>query len=65
MIECQKRRYALERRVSQNKTEYKCVNERETSVTVKLQGAEVMKVDEFTYLRSTVERVKTSVRGDL
>ncbi|KAK3536298.1 hypothetical protein QTP86_001402, partial [Hemibagrus guttatus] len=51
-------RFALERRgmkVSRSKTEYMCVNEREGSGTVKLQGEEVKKVQEFKYLGSTVQ----------
>ncbi|XP_051788831.1 uncharacterized protein LOC127529414 [Erpetoichthys calabaricus] len=49
--------YALERRgmkVSRNKTEYMCVNEREVSGMVSMQGVELVKVDEFKYLGSTV-----------
>ncbi|KAK3562732.1 hypothetical protein QTP86_005733 [Hemibagrus guttatus] len=48
----------LERRgmkVSRSKTEYMCVNERERSGTVRLQGEEVKKVQEFKYLGSTVQ----------
>ncbi|KAK3545563.1 hypothetical protein QTP70_008108 [Hemibagrus guttatus] len=48
-------RFALERRgmkVSRSKTEYMCVNEREGSGTVRLQGEEVKKVQEFKYLGS-------------
>ncbi|KAK3517214.1 hypothetical protein QTP70_001135 [Hemibagrus guttatus] len=51
-------RFALERRgmkVSCSKTEYMCVNEREVSGTVRLQGEEVKKVQEFKYLGSTVQ----------
>ncbi|KAK3530982.1 hypothetical protein QTP70_007794 [Hemibagrus guttatus] len=51
-------RFALERRgmkVSHRKTEYMCVNEREGSGTVRLQGEEVKKVQEFKYLGSTVQ----------
>ncbi|KAK3518544.1 hypothetical protein QTP70_001606 [Hemibagrus guttatus] len=51
-------RFVLERRgmkVSGSKTEYMCVNEREGSGTVRLQGEEVKKVQEFKYLRSTVQ----------
>ncbi|KAK3522906.1 hypothetical protein QTP86_007326 [Hemibagrus guttatus] len=51
-------RFALDRRgmkVSRSKTEYMCVNEREGSGTVRLQGEEVKKVQEFKYLRSTVQ----------
>ncbi|KAK3516460.1 hypothetical protein QTP70_014791 [Hemibagrus guttatus] len=51
-------RFALERRgmkVSRSKTEYMCVNEREASGTVRLQGEEVKKVEEFKYLGSTVQ----------
>ncbi|KAK3571098.1 hypothetical protein QTP86_001776 [Hemibagrus guttatus] len=53
-------RFALERRgmkVSHSKTEYMCVNEREGSGTVRLQGEEVKKVQEFKYLGSTVQSV--------
>ncbi|KAK3524814.1 hypothetical protein QTP86_007598 [Hemibagrus guttatus] len=42
-------------KVSCNKTEYMCVNEREGSGTVRLQGEEVKKVQEFKYLGSTVQ----------
>ncbi|KAK3516145.1 hypothetical protein QTP70_005404 [Hemibagrus guttatus] len=51
-------RFALERRgmkVSRSKTEYMCVNERGGSGTVRLQGEEVKKVQEFKYLGSTVQ----------
>ncbi|KAK3520892.1 hypothetical protein QTP86_019360 [Hemibagrus guttatus] len=51
-------RFALERRgmkVSRSKTEYVCVNEREGGGTVRLQGEEVKKVQEFKYLGSTVQ----------
>ncbi|KAK3548355.1 hypothetical protein QTP70_010717, partial [Hemibagrus guttatus] len=51
-------RFALERRgmkVSRSKTEYMCVNERQGSGTVRLQGEEVKKVQEFKYLGSTVQ----------
>ncbi|KAK3511868.1 hypothetical protein QTP70_027470 [Hemibagrus guttatus] len=51
-------RFAMERRgmkVSRSKTEYMCVNEREGSGTVRLQGEEVKKVQEFKYLGSTVQ----------
>ncbi|KAK3516689.1 hypothetical protein QTP70_022185, partial [Hemibagrus guttatus] len=51
-------RFALERRgmkVSRSKTEYMCVNEREGSGTVRLQGEEVKKVQEFKYLGSTIQ----------
>ncbi|MCJ8735267.1 hypothetical protein PDJAM_G00244980 [Pangasius djambal] len=51
-------RFALERRgmkVSRSKTEYMCVNEREGSGTVRLQGEEVKKAQEFKYLGSTVQ----------
>ncbi|KAI5624580.1 hypothetical protein C0J50_15862 [Silurus asotus] len=46
-------RYALERRgmkVSRSKTEYMCVNEREGSGVMRLQGKEVEKVEEFSKL---------------
>ncbi|KAK3529995.1 hypothetical protein QTP86_009381 [Hemibagrus guttatus] len=51
-------RFALESRgmkVSRSKTEYMCVNEREGSGTVRLQGEEMKKVQEFKYLGSTVQ----------
>ncbi|KAK3565400.1 hypothetical protein QTP86_007943 [Hemibagrus guttatus] len=51
-------RFALERRgmkASRSKAEYMCVNEREGSRTVRLQGEEVKKVQEFKYLGSTVQ----------
>ena len=53
-------RYALERRgmkVNRRKTEYMCVNERQdnSSGTVKTQGEEVAKVEDFKYLDSTVQ----------
>ncbi|KAK3533833.1 hypothetical protein QTP70_032950 [Hemibagrus guttatus] len=67
-------RFALERRgmkVSRSKTEYMCVNEREGSGTVRLQGEEVKKVQEFKYLGSTVQsngecgkEVKKRVQGN-
>ncbi|KAK3574656.1 hypothetical protein QTP86_011565 [Hemibagrus guttatus] len=67
-------RFALERRgmkVSHSKTEYMCVNEREGSGTVRLQGEEVKKVKEFKYLGSTVQskgecgkEVKKRVQAD-
>ena len=46
--------------VSRSNTEYMCVNEKETSGRVRPQGAEVMKVQEFKYLGTTVQ----SFRGD-
>ncbi|KAK3570549.1 hypothetical protein QTP86_022085 [Hemibagrus guttatus] len=49
-------RFALERRgmtVSRSKTEYMCVNEKEGSGTVRLQGEDVKKVQKFKYLGST------------
>ncbi|KAK3538357.1 hypothetical protein QTP86_000550 [Hemibagrus guttatus] len=42
-------------KVSRSKTEYMCVNGREGSGTVRLQGEEVKKVQEFKYLGSTVQ----------
>ena len=51
-------RHALERReikVIRSKTEYTCVDEKGDSGIVRLQGAEVVKVDEFKYLGSTVQ----------
>ena len=52
------RRYDLERRgmkVNRRKTEYMCVNERQVNGTVKMQGEEVAKVEDFKYLGSTVQ----------
>ena len=51
-------RYALERRgmkVNRRKTEYMCVNERQVNGTMKMQGEEVAKVEDFKYLGSTVQ----------
>ena len=53
-------RYALERRgmkVNRRKTECVCVcvNERQDDGTVKMQGEEVAKVEDFKYLGSTVQ----------
>ena len=51
-------RYALERRgmkVNRRKTECMCVNERQVKGTVKIQGEEVAKVEDFKYLGSTVQ----------
>ena len=51
-------RYALDRRgmkVSRSKTECMCVNERGDGEMVLLQGVEVPKVKEFSYLGSTVQ----------
>ena len=53
-------RYDLERRgmkVNRRKTEYMCVNERQdnSSGTVKMQGEELAKVEDFKYLGSTVQ----------
>ena len=40
-------------KVSRSKTEDTCVDERETGGRVRLQGAEVVKVQEFKYLGTT------------
>ena len=50
-------RFALERRwkVRRSKTEYMCENEKETSGIVRLQGGELVKVQEFKYLGTTVQ----------
>ena len=53
--------YGLERsgmKVNRRKTEYMCVNERQDngSSTVKMQGEELVKVEDFKYLGSTVQR---------
>ncbi|KAI5621974.1 hypothetical protein C0J50_18358 [Silurus asotus] len=42
-------------KVSRSKTEYMCVNERECSGVVRLQGEEVEKVVELRYMGSTVQ----------
>ena len=42
-------------KVSQRKTEYMCVNERNPRGTVRLQGAEMKKVEDFKNLGSTVQ----------
>ena len=36
-------------------TEYTCVNERQVNGTVKIQGEDVAKVNDFKYLGSTVQ----------
>uniref|UniRef100_A0A3B3BTI6 ribonuclease H n=1 Tax=Oryzias melastigma TaxID=30732 RepID=A0A3B3BTI6_ORYME len=57
-VELERWRFALERRgmkVSRSKTEYMCVNERNQSGRVRLQGEEIKKVEEFKYLGSTVQ----------
>ena len=51
-------RYALERRgmkVNRRKTEYMCVNKRQVNGTVKMQGEEVTKVEDFKYMGPTVQ----------
>ena len=46
----------MERRgMKVSKTEYMCVNEKDPGGTVKLQGAEIKKVEDFKYLGSTVQ----------
>ena len=42
-------------KVSRSKTEYLCVNEKEDGETVSLQGAELMKVNQFKYLGTIVQ----------
>ena len=52
-------RYALERRgmkVNRRKTECMCVNKKQVKGTVKMQGEDVAKVEDFKYLGSTVQR---------
>ena len=54
-------RYALERRgmkLNRRKTEDMCVNERQVNGTVKMQGEEVAKVEDFKYLGSTIQFTK-------
>lgn len=51
-------KYALERRrmnESHNMTEYMCVNERDSSETLKLKGAEIEKVEDIKYLGLTIQ----------
>ena len=60
--------YASERRgmkVNRRKTEYICVNERQDkgSGTVQMQGEEVVKVEDFKYLSSTVQSNGECGRG--
>ncbi|KAI5627956.1 hypothetical protein C0J50_3222 [Silurus asotus] len=58
-------RYALERRgmkLNRSKTEYMCVNEREGSGVMRLQGEELQKVEEFRYLGSIVQSNGECVR---
>ena len=50
-------RFALERKgmkVSHSKTRYMCVNKRESGI-VRLQGAEMVKVQKLKYLGTTVQ----------
>ncbi|KAI5618911.1 hypothetical protein C0J50_21582, partial [Silurus asotus] len=57
-------RFALERRgmkVSRSKTKYMCVNEREGSGVMRLQGEEVEKMEGFRYLGSTVQTLHCKV----
>ena len=42
-------------KVNRRKTDYMCVNERQVKGTVKMQGEEVAKVEDFNYLGSTVQ----------
>ena len=60
----QRWRYDLERRgmkVSRSKTEYMCVNEKTPSGTIRQQGAEQKKVEDFKYAGSTLFRAMGSV----
>ena len=41
--------------VNRRKTEYMCVNERQVNDTVKMQGEDVPKVEDFKYTDSTVQ----------
>ena len=41
-------------KLNRRKTEYMCVNEKQVKGTVKMQGEEVAKVEDFKYLDSTV-----------
>ena len=42
-------------KVNRRKTEYMCVIERQVNGTVKMEGEEVAKVDDFKYLGSTLQ----------
>ena len=42
-------------KANRRKTEYMFVNERQVNGTVKIQGEEVAKVEDFKYLGSTVQ----------
>lgn len=42
-------------KVSRNKTEYMCMNEGETDRKMSIQRVEVVKLDEFKYLVSTIQ----------
>ncbi|KAI5094834.1 piezo-type mechanosensitive ion channel component 1, partial [Silurus meridionalis] len=57
-----KSRQEYRRCSSRSKTEYICVNEREGSGVVWLQGEEVEKVEELRYLESTVQSNRECVR---
>lgn len=55
----ERRRYVQEEREmkcssSRSKAEHMCVNERDTGATVKMQEAEIVKVEEFKYVGSTM-----------
>ena len=59
-VELERWRFALERRgmkVSRSKTEYMCVNERNQSGRVRLQGEEIKKEEEFKVLSLQVPNV--------
>lgn len=61
----ERRGYALERRRikrSRSKTQYMCVNEGDTGGEVNMQGAKVVKVDEFKYLGSTIQSKRQCTR---
>ena len=54
-------RYALERRgmkVNNRNKEYMCVYERNPSGTVRLQGAEIKKMEDFKYSGSTIQSIR-------
>lgn len=48
-------RYAEKEWKSAKAKQNVCVNESETAVTVEMQGADIVKVDDFKYLRSTIQ----------
>ena len=52
------------RKVSRSKTEYMCLNERNPSGTVRLQGSEKEKVEDFKYRVNSPEQRRAWKRGE-